>query len=113
MSTWADLAAMRQRGEKPQLSVFVTNHERFARNMWGVGSLVILHQQGEVIPVELLEGLDVVLMFPRCAVASRIRHLMDERGVKCASVRTWCTCGEGLTATPYANCDDYDEVFAE
>lgn len=56
------LAQLRSRGQAPQLPVFVTDMQRFQRNMDGVGALVIwtsLHHANDFRP---LAGLEVYVM---------------------------------------------------
>ena len=111
MVTWADLAELRARGQRPALPVYVTNRPVLARNMNDVGCLTILHRSGEPMPVELLRGLDVRLDFDLCETAGLVKRLMDRRDVQPASLRAWCRCARGFTAMCGA-CDTGGEPWS-
>ena len=68
--TWSDLAELRAQGLRPRLRVIVTTHEPFARRLTWVGAAAIVHAQGEPMPVELLDGLDVILLLGNCERAA-------------------------------------------
>lgn len=56
------LAQLRQRGQAPQLPVFVTDMQRFQRNMDGVGALVIWTPLHASRDWRALAGLEVYVM---------------------------------------------------
>lgn len=91
-AAWEPLAAMRGRGLRPAGPVVVTTDIGVARRKFGDGSLVIVHQRGDSLPMTLLADLDVLFNFDRCDRAGRVYELMARRGVLPASVRTWCHC---------------------
>lgn len=94
--TWADLAELRSRGQRPALRMFVTTRESFARRMTWVGCAAVLHEPGEPFPVELLDGLDVILDLGSCERAAKVKRLMDARDVKPTRLQTWCRCEKSL-----------------
>jgi hypothetical protein len=100
MSSWRQLQEMRSRGERPALPVIVTTSSRLEGNLRGVGALVIEHRPGERMPVQVLDGLRVILALDRCDRALAVKHLMDGRGVRCERVQAWCRCSKQLTAVP-------------
>lgn len=106
VSTWADLAAMRARGERPKLPVFVTTGTRLSRNLYGVGALTIDVKSGDKMPVRLLDGLDVILVLDNCMQSVGVKHLMDERDCRAKRLRAWCRCGNELTICPVP-CQDF------
>ena len=56
------LAQLRHRGQAPQLPVFVTDMQRFQRNMEGVGALVIWTSLNDPQDWKPLTGLEVYVM---------------------------------------------------
>jgi hypothetical protein len=98
--TWGDLRAMRLRGQRPALRVIVTTSERFANRMQWVGCAAILHEAGTPMPVELLDGLDVILDLGNCERASRVKRLMDTKGVSPERLQAWCQCEQSITVAP-------------
>lgn len=110
LNRWQDLAELRQRGQKPQLPVFVTDRWALAQNVRGAGCLAIRHQPGESMPVKWLHGLDVVLVFANCEMAGKVKRLMDARGVVPKSLRAWCQCANALVPTA-GPCDAGDEPW--
>lgn len=97
---WDALRLMRLAGQKPALPVIVTTKPDLPRRLEGVGCLVILHKAGEVMPIKLLEGLDVIFNFDRCALELHVEHLAKAKGVKFASSRVWCGCANLLSILP-------------
>jgi hypothetical protein len=108
---WKVLADMRKVGKKPGLPVFITMRPKLARNVEGAGCFSIVHGFGKPVPVELLDGLDVMLDFEWCYLAGRVKRLMDERGVKPKSMRAWCACADEFVVT-CGKCDDGSEPWA-
>lgn len=111
MVTWSDLAALRLRGLRPELPVYVTTRWILARNMTDVGCIAILHKRGEPMPVRWLHGLDVMLDFDDCETAAKVKRLIDQREVQPRRLRAWCRCAGGFVATCGA-CDAGDEPWA-
>jgi hypothetical protein len=108
-TSWDALRQLRLGGRKPTLPVIVTSKEKLPRRLEGVGCMTILHKAGEVMPIKLLEDLDVIFFFDRCELASHVRRLAKEKGVKFGWTQTWCTCGSMLTVLPMA-CDSMAEM---
>jgi hypothetical protein len=106
---WDALRQLRLGGRKPSLPVIVTTKRHLPQRLQGVGCLVIFHQPGEVMPVQLLEGLEVIFMFDRCELASRVWQLAQSRGVK-FSAKTWCNCAQTLNTSPYL-CESYGSMI--
>jgi hypothetical protein len=106
---WDALRQIRLAGQKPTLPVIVTSIPHLPKRLEGVGCLVILHQSGEVMPVKLLEGLDVIWFFDRCHVAQFTWKLCQDKGVKLARSRVWCACAELLSALPMW-CDSHADM---
>lgn len=111
LATWSDLAALRLRGLRPELPVYVTNRWILARNMTDAGCVAILHRSGEPMPVRWLHGLDVMLDFDSCELAGRVARVMAQRDVQPRSMRAWCRCANGFVAT-CGQCDAGDEPWA-
>lgn len=103
--TWDDLRVLRERGQKPRLALFVTTDERFAYRMLWVGAAAILHKPGAAMPVELLDGLDVIIDAGNCERSGAVKRLMDQRGVTPGQLRTWCRCSQSLAAVALP-CDE-------
>ena len=101
MMTWDDLAELRARGQRPTLRTFVTTDPAFARRMTWVGCAAVLHEAGTPMPVELLDGLDVILDLGRCERAGAVKRLCDARDVTLARCQAWCRCAQGLTVAPH------------
>lgn len=109
--TWHELAALRLRGMKPELPVYVTDRWRLVENMTDVGCVAIMHRQGQPMPVGWLGGLDVRLDFSRCEMAGRVADLMRRREVTPRSMRAWCKCAREFV-TVCGACDDGSEPWA-
>lgn len=99
-TNWDALRMLRMAGQKPALPVIVTTKPILPQRLEGVGCLVILHKAGEVMPVKLLDGLDVIFFFDRCELAIHVEHLAQAKGVTFASSRTWCGCANLLSILP-------------
>ena len=97
VTNWDALRLMRSQGHKPSLPVIVTSKTHLPRRLDGVGCLAILHQAGESPPVQLLDGLDVIVWFDTCELGARFMRFALNRGVKFARYQAWCTCGKNLT----------------
>jgi hypothetical protein len=114
VATWTDLAALRAEGQKPLLRVVVTTNATFARRMTWVGCLAIGHQSGESMPVELLDGLDVILDVGTCDRAASVKRLIDSRSVTPSRLEAWCECNRTLVTTALG-CDldrEFDSLLA-
>jgi hypothetical protein len=103
---WEALRMIRMGGHKPGLPVIVTTKPGLPRRLQGVGCLTILHRAGEVMPIKLLDGLDVIFFFDRCKLALHVKHLAQAKGVRFASAKTWCTCANLLSILPLS-CDSH------
>lgn len=108
--TWNDLRAMRLRGQRPALRVFVTTDERFARRMGWVGAAAIVHEVGTPMPVELLDGLDVILDLGRCERAGAVQRLCDAKGVTLERCQAWCRCDQSLSIGPRP-CEEGEDAW--
>lgn len=102
---------MRLAGKRPQLPVIVTTKPHLPRRLEGVGCLVILHKAGEVMPIKLLEGLDVIFFFERCELASHVAKLAKAKGAAFASAKTWCSCAGLLSILPM-DCESHAAAIA-
>lgn len=109
--TWNDLAALRLRGMRPELPVYVTDRWMLAKNMTDVGCLAVLHRRGEPMPVLWLDGLDVRLDFGRCERSGVVHRLLRRRAIEPKSLRVWCECAQDFVAT-CGPCDLGDEPWA-
>lgn len=105
---WDALRMMRLQGHKPSLPVIVTTIPHLPKRLEGVGCLVILHKSGEVMPIKLLDGLDVIFYFKQCDLTATIWDFAKAKGVQFASCRTWCSCSELLSILPMW-CDSWAE----
>lgn len=88
---WGDLRELRRQGLKPSLPVLVTTAGD-CRTYAEEGFAVIRHKAGEPFPVELLDGLRVLLFLGSCDRAAKVAVLMREKGIAPVELRTWCTC---------------------
>ena len=91
---------MRLAGQKPSMPVIVTSQAHLPKRLEGVGCMVILHRAGDVMPVKLLEGLDVIWFFEQCHLAQFTWKLCQDKGVKLARSRVWCGCANLLSVLP-------------
>lgn len=108
-TTWDSLRLLRSHGQKPALPVIVTTKPDLPRRLWGVGCMVIVHKAGDVFPVKLLDGLDVILVLDRCELGNSVFRLADAKGVKFARLQAWCHCGAHLTVAPIL-CESYSSA---
>lgn len=108
--TWDDLRALRELGQRPTLRLFVTTDELLARRMTWVGAAAIVHRAGEPMPVELLDGLDVILALGRCERAGAVKRLCDSEGVRFARLQAWCRCSRELTVAPHP-CEEEPDAW--
>lgn len=108
--TWVDLRALRLRGQRPTLRLFVTTSERFASRMAWVGCAAVVHEAGTPMPVELLDGLDVIFDLGNCERAAKVKALCDAKGVNLARCETWCQCAQNLTVAPKP-CSEREEAW--
>lgn len=97
---WDALRLLRMSGRKPSLPVIVTTKPQLPQRLEGVGCLVILHKAGEVMPIKLLDGLDVIFNFDRCELELHVEHMAKAKGVTFASSRVWCGCASVLSILP-------------
>lgn len=109
MSTWADLAALRQAGLRPagMLWVFAkpTEHWNLRAALIEDGAMVIDHDSPKV-PLHLLAGLDVALMLRSCSQALPLSGAIADAKLAPARCRVWCDCERALTlfASPESQC---------
>lgn len=101
---WDTLRMLRLHGQKPSLPVIVTTKRELPRRLDGVGCMVILHEAGKPMPVQLLDGLDVIFLFDRCELAGHVRKLAEAKKITFGQWQTWCACGSLLTVLPMG-CD--------
>lgn len=97
---WDALRQLRLGGQKPSLPIIVTTKPYLPRRLYGVGCLVILHRAGEVMPIALLEGLDVIFWFDRCELVIHVDRLAKSKGIKFGWVKVWCSCAGVLSILP-------------
>jgi hypothetical protein len=108
-ATWDELRALRANGLQPAMRLVVTTNKRFAWNLDSIGVMAIVHTPGEPMPVELLEGLEVLFMFSDCGQSAAVLRLCNQRGVTLAWYRCWCEC-ESLLTTLALPCSKQDEL---
>lgn len=106
---WDALRMLRQSGQKPTLPVIVTTKPDLPRRLEGVGCLVILHRAGEVMPIKLLEGLDVIFNFDKCGLVTHVMDLAKAKGVVMGWTKVWCGCANLLSILPM-NCYSHHEM---
>lgn len=94
---------MRARGRFPKLVILTDDPKMPLR---GTGNFVIEHASGDPMPVTLLDGLNVVFWFQRCASAAAARQLARERGVKFERARCYCRCSRTIGVTTF-DCRTY------
>lgn len=97
--TWGQLAQLRAAGQRPAMTLIVSTSRRFAWNVGQLGAMTILQQRGEPMPVELLDGLDVIFHLDNCDQNAAVLRLMRSKGViagRAGQVRCWCKCFEFL-----------------
>lgn len=104
VNTWSQLERIRAAGQRPFLPIIVTTNRRLPWNLDGVGAMTILHQRGEAMPIELLEGLNVILMLNDCEQAANVNRLRRAKSVMWKSCAAWCECEKTLT-TCVGRCD--------
>lgn len=109
VNSWQELAELRRNGRRPALRVIVTDKKRMCWNLHGVGCMTILHIPGEPMPVELLEGLDVILWFDTCERAAAVSRSMRAKSVTPQRCEAWCECALELT-TCVGKCTEMREV---
>jgi len=105
-TSWDALRQLRLGGKKPTLPLIVTTQRYLPRKLEGVGCMVIVHQAGSVMPIKLLEALDVIFMFDRCDLAASVCRMAQEKNVVFGSVNVWCKCASMLNTQPYT-CESY------
>lgn len=96
--TWQDLRTLRSHGQRPALVTFVTTDERWARRLTDLGVAAIVHRAGQPMPVEILDGMDVILDLGSCERAAKVARLMAAKNVVAERMRSWCRCSHTLTA---------------
>lgn len=96
-------------GMQPAMRVVVTTNKRFAWNLDEIGVMAIVHARGEPMPVELLQGLEVLFMFDDCSQSAAVLRLCSQKGVTLAWYRCWCDCEKTLT-TLALPCNQQDEL---
>lgn len=104
--SWDSLRLMRTQGVKPQSAVIVTTQEKLPARLAGVDALVILHKAGEVMPVKLLEGLDVIFMFEKCELAEKVWRMCEKNRCMPSSAKAFCKC-VGITTVAPMSCDSH------
>jgi hypothetical protein len=97
VSTWEQLGMLRLSGRKPSLPVIVTTNRHLPWNLSGVGAMTVLHESGKPLPVGLLDGLDVLLVFENCDQAGKVNRLMRTKGFAWRSCSAYCKCEQRLT----------------
>lgn len=106
IATWDDLAALRAAGKRPGLPVVVTLRRADAWRVFTEPFCVIVHEPGKPFPVELLDGLEVLLRMP-CPQAAAIARLIRAKGVAVRRCESWCDCAAELTQFPSPSCRDW------
>jgi hypothetical protein len=91
------------------MKVIVTTNNRFAWNMDQLGVMAIVHKPGEPMPVELLDGLEVLFFLRDCGQSAAVLRLCRAKGLELAWYRCWCDC-ENLLTTIALPCKQQDEL---
>lgn len=104
MSTWTDLAALRKRGSRPKLPVYITNNYDLCRAEADKGALVIVVKQGEKFQFGLLHMLDVRFRLPSCEAVKRVSQRIMELEILPASAQTFCICENEWSTWVWDNC---------
>jgi len=99
MSNWCDLKSLRDAGMAPahKLFVFVDRaHAGFRQEMIEIGALVIDHDSRDIVPGELLGGLEVFFMTTICGRTPQFEwpKFFPRR------VSAWCECSKAFTVCP-------------
>jgi hypothetical protein len=94
---WDSLRMLRMNGQKPALPVIVTTKPHLPRRLEGVGCMTILHTAGQPMPVQLLDGLEVIFWFDNCGLMFHVSNLAKSKGVTFARTQVWCSCMGGLS----------------
>lgn len=110
--SWDELRAMREAGQRPGLPVVVTLDRRDAYRLFTPAFAVVVHEPGKPMPLELLDGLAVILRM-RCPQASKVARALRSKGVRPAHCESWCECLRELTSGPAATCTLGIEIGAE
>lgn len=97
--TWDDLRELRRNGMRPALPVLVTTAND-CHTYEQEGFAVVRHEAGKPFPVELLDGLRVLLFLGSCDRASAVVRAMVNREVRPAELRAWCECFRVLDGKP-------------
>ncbi len=105
-TTWDALRQLRLSGRKPSLPVIVTTKKHLERALDGVGCMVVVHVAGEVMPVKLLGGLEVIFYFDTCGLVEHVRRIAKSKGVEFASARAFCNCA-GITTISPMSCESH------
>jgi len=79
------------------MRLIVTTSWRFAYGFDEIGVMAIVHTPGEPMPIELLDGLDVIFHFDDCAKSMAVVRMLCARDVKPARYACWCKCYGELT----------------
>jgi hypothetical protein len=97
---WDSLRMLRMGGLKPSSTVIVTTKPQMPRRLEGMGCMTILHKAGTPMPVQLLDGLEVIFWFDTCGITQHVMDLARANGVTFARSQTWCSCGNLLSLFP-------------
>lgn len=99
--TWNDLRELRANGMKPGFPVIVTTERGIVeRNFGDIGAMVIRHEPGTPMPVELLSGLQVWLLLGCCDRGQAVIRVMNAKGVRPQDLQCWCYCAHELRSNP-------------
>lgn len=104
---WDALRMLRMGGQKPTLPVIITTKPYLPRRLEGVGCMVILHKAGDVMPIQLLDGLDVIFFFDKCELTIHVERLAKAKEVTFGWAKTWCSCANLLSVAPMS-CASHD-----
>lgn len=110
-ATWADLRALRENGQRPAEMIVITTQRWFVRGWDQQGVMCILHRAGESLPVELLQGLEVMVWLDSCDQTYALIKHMNLRGVQTKNFHHVCKCYS--TCESWCRpCQDTHEVMA-
>lgn len=80
-TSWALLAHLRKRGQKPAATVFVTDHYGQRRNLEDSGGFAVLPPRSE--EVFLAAGLDLIFIADRSERATQTAQALAAAGPRC------------------------------
>lgn len=110
-ATWEQLHELRAAGKRPTYRVVVTTDPSFAHRVADPAVMCIVHKPGAAMPVELLEGLDVLLWLDNCDQCTAVLRLCRAKEIQPRDLRLWCSCFRHFD-TGCSPCKDATETLS-